>query len=82
MLKDFLQYVAKSCAIPVGLGLIAYIVFTGVPYKLACNFTDWLLSVTGWTDYQFTIAQVIFITILVGIAIIGAVVQDFKDTWT
>ena len=43
----------KSCGIPVGLGLFVYLAFKGVPYKLACNFTDWLLSVTGWTDYQF-----------------------------
>lgn len=82
MLKDFLQYVIKSCGIPIGLGLIAYIVFTGIPYKIACNFTDWLLNVTGWTDYQFAIAQVVFIAILVGAAIIGTAVNDFKDTWT
>lgn len=82
VLKDFLQYILKSCGIPIGFGLIAYIVFTGMPYKLACNFTDWLLSITGWTDYQFSIAQVIFVAILVGVVIIGAAVNDFKDTCT
>lgn len=52
MLKDFLKYIYiyiyiyKSCGIPIGLGIIAYIVFTGIPYKLACKATDWLLSVT------------------------------------
>ena len=79
MLKDFLKYICKSCGIPIGLGIIAYIVFTDIPYKLACKATDWLLSVTDWTDCQFTEAQITFVAILVGVAIIGLAVNDFKD---
>lgn len=45
MLKDFLKYICKSCGMPIGLGIIAYIVYTGIPYKLVYKAVDWLFSV-------------------------------------
>lgn len=46
-MKDFLCYVTKSWYIPTGIGLLAYLAFTGVPSKLAGHFIDWLFQMTN-----------------------------------